>query len=137
MANKWKPNRSFAEKQGVGTMKSQRGEKAVNKSKIDHGTMNLFKEGGTTMATKGVNPFAKFEKSAKDKEVKGKGKEGSKKEEFFDRMQGGMKCGGGIKKYAKGGGIESRAKHAVSLSNDYQWHNSIQPRVSRDCRGSV
>ena len=89
-------------------MKAQRGEKAVNKSKIDHGTMNLFKEGGTTMASK--NPFAKFEKSAKDVEVKSKGKEGSKKEEFFDRMQGGMKCGGGVKKYAKGGGIESNGK---------------------------
>lgn len=28
-----------------------------------------------------------FEKSSKDKEVKGKGKEGSKKEEAFDRTQ--------------------------------------------------
>lgn len=28
-----------------------------------------------------------FEKSSKDKEVKGKGKEGSKKEEAFDRKQ--------------------------------------------------
>jgi hypothetical protein len=110
MPDNWKPNRSFAAKQGVGTRKQQRGEKAVNKSKIDHGTMDFFKEGGTAMATKGVNPFAKFEKSAKDKEVKGKGKEGSKKEEFFDRMQGGMKCGGGVKKYAKGGGVELRGK---------------------------
>ena len=100
MANKWKPDRSFAEKHGVGTMKSQRGEKAVNKSKIDHGTMNLFKEGGTTMATKGVNPFAKFEKSAKDVEVKSKGKEGSKKEEAFDKKQ----------KFARGGGVELKGK---------------------------
>lgn len=38
------------------------------------------------MATK-PNPFAKFEKSGKDKEVKGMGKEGSKKEEAFDRKQ--------------------------------------------------
>lgn len=39
------------------------------------------------MATKKPNPFARFEKSGKDKEVKGKGKEGSKKEEAFDRKQ--------------------------------------------------
>jgi hypothetical protein len=100
MANKWKPDRSFAEKHGVGTMKAQRGEKAVNKSKIDHGTMNLFKEGGTAMATKGKFPFALFEKSAKDKEVKGKGKEGSKKEEAFDKKQ----------KFARGGGVEIKGK---------------------------
>ena len=41
------------------------------------------------MATK-PNPFAKFEKSGKDKEPKGM-KEGSKKEEAFDRKQ--MKAG--------------------------------------------
>ena len=114
MSNKWKPNRSFAAKQGVGTMKAQRGEKAVNKSKIDHGTMNLFKEGGTTMATKGVNPFAKFEKSKSDKDTKAVtkkfGKEGSPKEEAFDKTQMGMKCGGGVKKYAKGGGVELKGK---------------------------
>lgn len=52
------------------------------------------------MATKGVNPFAKFEKSTKDKEVKGKGKEGSPKEEKFDKKQF----------FAKGGGIEARGK---------------------------
>lgn len=38
------------------------------------------------MATK-PNPFAKFEKSKADKEVNGKGKEGSRKEEAFDRKQ--------------------------------------------------
>jgi len=46
------------------------------------------------MATKGVNPFAKFEKSKMPKkavEAKGKSKESSKK-------------------YAKGGGIESKGK---------------------------
>lgn len=51
------------------------------------------------MATKGVNPFAKFEKSKADKE-KGAGKEGSKKEEAFDKKQ----------KFAKGGGVELRGK---------------------------
>ena len=51
------------------------------------------------MATKGKFPFAMFEKSAKDKE-KGAGKEGSKKEEAFDKTQ----------KFAKGGGVELRGK---------------------------
>ena len=40
-----------------------------------------------------------FEKSKKDKEVKGKGKEGSKREEAFDVKQKkipGFKCGGKI-----------------------------------------
>ncbi len=49
---------------------------------------------------KGKFPFALFEKSKADKEVKGKGKEGSKKEESFDKTQ----------KYARGGGIEVRGK---------------------------
>ena len=48
------------------------------------------------------NPFAKFEKGPKDKELKGKGKEGSKKEEAFDKKQAGkmpaFKCGGKAKK---------------------------------------
>ena len=52
------------------------------------------------MATKGVNPFAKFEKSKADKEGAKFGKEGSKKEEAFDATQ----------KFAKGGGIESKGK---------------------------
>lgn len=40
------------------------------------------------------------EKSAKDKEVKGKGKEGSKTEEPFDKKQIAMKKGGAVKKSA-------------------------------------
>ena len=52
------------------------------------------------MATKGVNPFAKFEKSKADVEGKKYGKEGSKKEEAFDKTQ----------KYARGGGVELRGK---------------------------
>ena len=69
--------------------------------KADKG--HKFSKGGDTMATKGVNPFAKFEKSGKDAEAKGKGKEGSKKEEAFDKSQMGMKRGGGVKKMASGG----------------------------------
>lgn len=43
------------------------------------------------------NPFAKFEKSKKDKEPKGM-KEGAKKEEALDRKQAGFKCGGAVRK---------------------------------------
>ena len=73
-----------------------------------------FKQGGTTMATKKMNPFAKFEKSGKDVEKRGM-KEGSKAEMAMDRMQM-MKKGGGVKKMAAGGftrsadGIASKGK---------------------------
>jgi hypothetical protein len=88
-------------------------------AKADKG--RKFAKGGDTMATKGVNPFAQFEKSGKDVEVKGKGKEGSKKEKAFDKSQmgmkmGGMMHGGGVKKMASGGftraadGIAQRGK---------------------------
>jgi len=60
-------------------------------AKADKG--RKFAKGGD-MATKGMNPFTRFEKSGKDVEVKGKGKEGSKKEEAFDKSQMGMKRGG-------------------------------------------
>ena len=80
----------------------------INNPKTNHGALALFSKGGS-MATKGKNPFAAFEKSGKDKEPKGM-KEGSKKEEAFDRTQMGMKCGGGVKKMARGGGIESKGK---------------------------
>jgi hypothetical protein len=71
----------------------------VNKPKTLHGKMSIMKEGGNTMATKGVNPFAKFEKSGKDAEKKGM-KEGSKAEMAMDKKQmmsmkkGGMASGG-------------------------------------------
>lgn len=47
---------------------------------------------------KGKFPFEMFEKSGKDVEVKGKGKEGSKQEEAFDKKQ--------AKRFAEGGGVE-------------------------------
>ena len=56
------------------------------------------------MATKGVNPFAKFEKSKADKE-KGAGKEGSKKEEAFDKTQ----------KFAKGGAVDGIAQRGKTV----------------------
>ena len=71
----------------------------VNKPKTDHGQAALFKKGGN-MATKKMNPFAKFEKSGKDVEKKGV-KEGSKKDMMLDKMQ--------MKKMAKGGSASARA----------------------------
>ena len=82
-------------------------------SKADKG--KTFKRGGD-MATKGVNPFAKFEKSGKDMETKRKGKEGSKKEEAFDKSQMGMKRGGATKKMAAGG-LSSGHKSADGIAS--------------------
>jgi hypothetical protein len=85
---------SFAKKVGVPQSVGQ------DFSKADKG--KTFKQGGDTMATKGVNPFAKFEKSGKDVEKKGM-KEGSKADMALDKKQMmGMKKGG-MKKMAAGG----------------------------------
>ena len=55
------------------------------------------------MATKGVNPFAKFEESSADKEPKGM-KECSAKEEAFDKKQAK------VQGFAKGGSIDGIAQ---------------------------
>ena len=90
----------------------------VNEPKTNQGSNELFKKGGSTMATKGVNPFAKFEKSGKDTEIKGKGKEGSKKEEAFDRMQ--MK---GVKKMAEGG-MTDKAQDKAMIKKAFKQHDA-------------
>jgi len=63
------------------------------------------------MATKGKFPFAMFEKSSKDKDTKAVtakyGKEGSKKEEAFDKKQAGNPF---AKKFAKGGAVDGIAQ---------------------------
>jgi len=99
-------NPGFAKKVGV--------PQSVGKDFSNADKGKTFKRGGD-MATKGVNPFAKFEKSGKDVEVKGKGKEGSKKEEAFDKSQMGMKKGG-MKKMA-GGGMTSMGKVKTNPGN--------------------
>lgn len=77
---------------------------AINKPKTNQGATELFKKGGN-MATKKMNPFAKFEKSGKDVEKKGV-KEGSKKDMMMDKKQMmGMKAGG-MKKMASGGSVD-------------------------------
>jgi len=103
-------NPSFAKKAGVPQSVGQ------DFSNADKG--KTFKRGGD-MATKGMNPFAKFEKSGKDVEKKGV-KEGSKKDMMMDKAQMmGMKRGGAAKKMASGGlaaghksadGVASRGK---------------------------
>jgi len=99
-------NPKFAKKVGV--------PQSVGKdfSTADKG--KTFKRGGD-MATKKMNPFAKFEKSGKDVEKKGM-KEGSKADMAMDKKQMmGMKAGG-MKKMAAGGftreadGIASKGK---------------------------
>ena len=88
---------SFAKKAGVPQSVGQ------DFSKADKG--KTFKRGGD-MATKGVNPFAKFEMSGKDKEKKGM-KEGSKADMALDKKQMmGMKKGG-MKKMATGGFVRA------------------------------
>ena len=72
---------------GDGTRVDRQG---VNKPKTDHGSAALFKKGGS-MATKKMNPFAKFEASAKDKAM--------------DKKEMGMKKGG-MKKMAAGGSTD-------------------------------
>ena len=98
-------NPSFAKKAGVPQSVGQ------DFSKADKG--KTFKRGGE-MATKGVNPFAKFEKSGKDVEKKGM-KEGSKADMALDKKQMMMKKGG-MTKMATGGfvraadGVASKGK---------------------------
>jgi hypothetical protein len=84
---------SFAKKAGVPQSVGQ------DFSNADKG--KTFKRGGE-MATKGMNPFAKFEKSGKDVEKKGM-KEGSKADMALDKKQMMMKRGGAVKKMASGG----------------------------------
>ena len=55
------------------------------------------------MATKGVNPFARFQKPGKDKD-KGM-KEGSKKDAAMDKMKMSKMKHGGVTKMAMGGAV--------------------------------
>ena len=102
-------NPSFAKKAGVPQSVGQ------DFSNADKG--KTFKRGGD-MATKGMNPFAKFEKSGKDVEKKGM-KEGSKADMALDKKQMMMKKGG-MTKMATGGfvraadGVASKGKTKVT-----------------------
>jgi len=74
---------------GKGSSKTRADLQKVNNPKTLHGKASIMKKGGTTMATKKMNPFAKFEASAKDKAM--------------DKKAMGMK------KMASGGSASSRA----------------------------
>lgn len=105
-------NPGFAKKVGV--------PQSVGKDFSNADKGKSFSKGGD-MATKGVNPFAKFEKSGKDVEKKGM-KEGSKADMAMDKKQmmgmnkGGMMKKGGMTKMATGGfvrqadGVASKGK---------------------------
>ena len=99
-------NPSFAKKAGVPQSVGQ------DFSKADKG--KTFKRGGD-MATKGVNPFAKFEMSGKDKEKKG-AKEGSKADMAADKKQMMDMKKGGMKKMA-GGGLAAGHKSADGIAS--------------------
>ena len=88
---------SFAKKVGVPQSVGQ------DFNKADKG--KTFKRGGD-MATKGVNPFAKFEKSGKDVEKKGM-KEGSKADMAMDKKQMMGMNKGGMTKMATGGFVRA------------------------------
>jgi len=71
-------NPAFAKKAGI--------PQSVGSDFVKADKGHKFSKGGDTMATKGVNPFAKFEKSGKDVEKKGM-KEGSKADMMMDKKQ--------------------------------------------------
>jgi hypothetical protein len=95
--------RSSTPKQALAKKDTDQGRSSIGLKKTDHGKYKFYSEGGNTMATKKPNPFAKFEKSSKDKEAKGV-KEGSKKDKAMDAKQSKGFA------FAKGGGVESRGK---------------------------
>jgi len=103
---------AFAKKVGVPQSVGQDFDKA------DKGK---FSKGGS-MATKGVNPFAKFEKSGKDMEKKGM-KEGSKADMALDKKQMmGMKKGG-MAKMAEGGSTDM-AQDKAMIKKAFKQHDS-------------
>jgi len=90
----------------------------INSPKTNQGKNELFKKGGDTMATKGVNPFAKFEKSGKDVEKKGM-KEGSKADMALDKKQMmGMKKGGMAE-----GGMSDKAQDKAMIKKAFKQHD--------------
>ena len=101
--------RDFAEadkgkKFSKGGADTQPKRQSINQPKTNHGEQALFKQGGT-MATKKMNPFAKFEASAKDKAMD--------KKEMMGMKKGGMKkmAAGGLSGAHKAAdGIASKGK---------------------------
>jgi len=89
--------------------KTRADSQKINNPKTNQGKQELFKKGGS-MATKKMNPFAKFEKSGKDVEKKGV-KEGSKKDMMMDKMQMKKMASGGLAAGHKAAdGVASKGK---------------------------
>ena len=100
---------AFAKKVGI--------PQSVGKDFSNADKGKTFKRGGD-MATKGVNPFAKFEKSSKDTEKRGM-KEGSAKEMAMDRKQMmGMKKGGMAE-----GGMSDTAEDKAMIKKAFKQHD--------------
>ena len=110
----------FAKADKVKTPKSRSDLQGVNKLKTDHGSMNLFKEGGAMKSDmKQDKAMVKKAVGMHDKQM-----HGGKKTDMGALKKGGMpmvmKDGkkmpafaakkGGMTKMAKGGGIESKGK---------------------------
>ena len=110
----------FAKADKVKTPKSRSDLQGVNKPKTDHGSMNLFKEGGAMKSDmKQDKAMVKKAVGMHDKQM-----HGGKKTDMGALKKGGMpmvmKDGkkmpafaakkGGMTKMAKGGGIESKGK---------------------------
>jgi hypothetical protein len=110
----------FAEADKVKTSKSRPDLQGINKPKTDHGSMNLFKEGGAMKSDmKQDKAMVKKAVGMHDKQM-----HGGKKTDMDKLKKGGMpmvmKDGkkmpafaakkGGMTKMAKGGGIESKGK---------------------------
>jgi hypothetical protein len=87
-----------------GGASSQPKQQSINQPKTNHGGQALFKQGGT-MATKKMNPFAKFEASAKDKAMDKKEMMGMKKGGMKKMAAGGLSAG-----HKSADGIVSKGK---------------------------
>jgi len=87
-----------------GGASSQPKQQSINQPKTNHGGRALFKQGGT-MATKKMNPFAKFEASAKDKAMDKKEMMGMKKGGMKKMAAGGLSAG-----HKSADGIVSKGK---------------------------
>lgn len=72
----------------------------INNPKTNHGAMALFKEGGSMDKKMEMRHAMAMKKAGLPKKMVA--------EEFKEAA--GMKCGGGVKKMARGGGVEVKGK---------------------------
>lgn len=72
----------------------------INSPKTNHGAMALFSKGGSMDKKMELRHAAAMKKAGLPKKMVA--------EEMAEAK--GMKCGGGVKKYARGGGVEIKGK---------------------------